>query len=134
MDRRVVQCLNDDFITDLRLIRDSNLNQTCYIYKCCNRTSQNKTCFSSGSSSHGILQTLSVKGHPIACQYGYGLTDIQLFQNDKDEYQNYSCTNTSTSCTKQGKKQLQLYYSVKFARNKRILPEVCFLKTIAAIS
>ena len=112
-DRQVVQCFNDDFITEFRITHNSNSNQICYIYKCCNRSGQNKTCYPSRSSSNKVVKALYLKGNPIFCQYGYGLTNIHIFGNDKGEYQNnYNCTKTSTSWTKQGKKQLQIHYSV----------------------
>ena len=111
--RQVIQCFNDDFITDLHFTRNNSLNQICYIYKCCNRSGENKTCYPSRSSSNQVVKALYLKGKPIFCQHGYGLTNIHIFGNDKGEYQNnYSCTKTSTSWTKQGKKQLQIYYSV----------------------
>ena len=101
-DRQVVYCFNDDFITDFRFTRDNNLNQICYIHKCCNRSDQIKTCYPSKSPSN---KALYLKGHPILCQYGYGLSNIHLFQKYNGMYQNYfSCTKIANMCAKQGKK------------------------------
>ena len=101
--RQVVQCFNDDFITEFRI--DNNLNQICYKYKCCKRSDQNKTCYPSRSSSNNVDKALYLNEHPIFCQYGYGLTNIHLFQKCNGKYQNrFSCTKISTRFDNQGKK------------------------------
>ena len=104
-DQQVVQCFNDDFITGFRFTRNNSLNQICYIYKCCNRSGQSKTCYPSRLSSNKFIKALYLEGHPILCQYGYGLTNIRLFQKHNGMYQNhFGCTKTSTMRAKQGKK------------------------------
>ena len=104
-----VQCTNDDFITDFRLIYRASQKQIGYKYKCCNTSDRNKAIYhaKTRSNDNGNGKVYYLDRHHISCQNGYGLTKFHLIKNSHTKYQyNFSCTKILTTCAEQGKKHL----------------------------
>ena len=111
LDRQIVQCPHDDFITSFRLTSNITLKEIRYMYKCCNTPGRNKTSYLAETplNDEGDGNLLFLDRHLISCQYGYGLSKFHLLRNisiQKYQYK-FTCTKILTRCVKPGKKQQQ---------------------------
>ena len=96
-DQKELNCSCDDFITDLRLNRNSTSKKIRYTYKCCNTPYRtNSSYLANTTTSFGRSNKIAL----ISCKHGYGLTKIHLYQRDSLSEKIFKF-----ACTKQGKIQ-----------------------------
>ena len=121
LDRQIVQCSHDDFITSFRLTSNITLGKIRYIYKCCNTPGRNKTSYLAETplNDDGDGHVWYLDRHLISCQYGYGLSKFHLLRNIEKYQYKFTCTKILTSCVKPGKKQQQSGYSENFSLKMR---------------
>ena len=109
LDRQIVQCSHEDFITSFPLASNITLKQIRYVYKCCSTPGRNKTSYLAETSFNydGFGNVTFLDRDLISCQYGYGLTKFHLVRNISiRKYQHkFTCTKILTRCVKPGKKQ-----------------------------